>query len=71
MRQEVPVWLAVLIILVVLVVVVGAYIYLTRPKVPTGAEHGMPPHAPAGHHAIPIKKAPAPKQPQQPPSQPQ
>lgn len=67
MRQEVPTWLAVLIILVVLVVVVGAYIYFTRPKAPTGVEHGMLPHAPGGHHGVPIKKAPPVKeQPPQP-----
>jgi flagellar basal body-associated protein FliL len=64
MRQEVPTWLAVVIILVVLVVVVGAYIYFTKPKAPTGVEH-MPPHAPSGHHGGPIQKGPAPQQLQQ------
>jgi|GEM_PF-264955 len=68
MRQEVPTWLAVVIILVVLVVVVGAYIYFTRPKQPTGVE--MPPHGPGGHHAGPIQKGPVP-QPPQPQAQPQ
>ncbi len=63
MRQEVPTWLAVVIILVVLVVVVGAYIYFTRPK--GGGETTMPPHAPAGHHGVPIQKQP-PAQPPQP-----
>jgi hypothetical protein len=67
MRQEVPTWLAVVIILVVLVVVVGAYIYFTRPKQPTGVE--MPPHGPGGHHAGPIQKGPVPQPPQ--PPQPQ
>lgn len=70
MRQEVPIWLAVVIILVVLVVVVGAYIYFTKPRTPTGVEHGVPPHGPS-HHGVPFKKAPAPEQPQQPPTQPQ
>ena len=69
MRQEVPTWLAVVIILVVLVVVAVAYIYFTRPKAPTGVEH-MSPHVPSGHHAVPIHKGPTPQQPQ-PQAQPQ
>lgn len=56
MRQEVPTWLAVVIILVVLIVVVGAYIYFTQPKRP--GESTMPPHAPSGHHGVPIQKQP-------------
>ncbi len=63
MRQEVPTWLAVVIILVVLVVVVGAYIYFTKPK--GVGETVMPPHGPAGHHGVPTQKQP-PTQPLQP-----
>lgn len=68
MRQEVPTWLAVVIILVVLVVVVGAYIYLTRPKTP--ADFTPPPHGPGGHIGAPTHKAPT-HQPPQPQPQPQ
>jgi len=67
MRQEVPTWLALVIILVVLVVVVGAYIYFTQPR--RGGEGTMPPHGPGGHHAVPIHKQPPGHQPPQPQGQ--
>ncbi len=62
MQREVPTWLAVVIILVVLVVVVGAYMYLTRPKRVEGGEQ-MPVHGP-GSHMVP--QQPMPQQPQAP-----
>lgn len=32
MRREVPIWAAVLVIVIVLVVVIGAYVWLTSPR---------------------------------------
>lgn len=43
MRREVPVWLAVIVIVVVLAVVIGAYIWLTSPRRQEGGMVTKPP----------------------------